>query len=197
MASNASLPHEDIYVPETDQEDYENYTTGGYHPTRIGDTFHNGRYEVVHKLEFGSYSTIWLAYDKRLKRHVSPKILLASESSKCTEATILQVLCSGDSTHPGRRFIPQLLDQFSFEGPNGHHLCLVQEPAGYDVTASKEDAVNFMFPVETARSIAAQLVMGVSYLHSRGVCHGGRFQPQPSFTIQISLTTCALNSDVI
>lgn len=43
------------------------------------------------------------------------------------------------------------------------------------MAASKEDSVNFMLPVETARSIAAQLIMGVSYLHSRGVCHGGTF----------------------
>ena len=83
------------------------------------------------------------------------------------------MLCSGDSTHPGQRFIPHLLDCFSFDGPNGHHTCLVQEPAGSSIAISKEDSVNFMFPTETARSIAAQLIMGVSYLHSRAVCHGG------------------------
>lgn len=73
----------------------------------------------------------------------------------------------------GRRFIPKLLDEFSFDGPNGHHVCLVQEPEGGSVAMSREDSVSFMFPTETARSIAAQLIMGVSYLHSSGVCHGG------------------------
>ncbi|ELR07825.1 hypothetical protein VC83_01068 [Pseudogymnoascus destructans] len=62
------------------------------------------------------------------------------------------MLRSDDSTHLGQRFIPRLLDEFSFDGPNGHHVCLVH--------------------TETARSIAAQLIMGVSYLHSRGLCRG-------------------------
>lgn len=169
--------HEDVYIPEIDLEDFEGYTIGGYHPTNVGDTFHNGRYEFIHKLGFGGYSTIWLARDKHLERYVSLKILVANESSISTEATILQILCSSDSTHPGRRFIPLLLDEFSFDGPNGHHVCLVQEPAGCNIAASKEDSVNFMFPAESARSIAAQIIMGVSYLHSRGVCHGGMFKP--------------------
>lgn len=179
MASNASPSHEeDVYVPEIDLEDFEGYTVGGYHPIKIGDTFHHSRHEVVHKLGFGGYSTIWLTRDKHLQRYVSLKILVAGESSKSTEGTILRMLDSGgDPAHPGRRFIPRLLDEFSFDGPNGHHTCLVQEPAGCNISASKEDSADFMFPVESVRSIAAQLVMGVSYLHSRGVCHGGMLKP--------------------
>lgn len=179
IANDAFLSYdEDVYVSEIDLEDFEDYTTGGYHPTRIGDTFHYDRYEVVHKLGFGGYSTIWLARDKHLQRYVSLKILVAEESSKSTEGTILRMLCSSSSlVHTGRRFIPYLLDDFSFDGPNGHHICLVQEPAGCNISTSKEDSVDFMFPVETARSIAAQLIMGVSYLHSRGVCHGGMSKP--------------------
>lgn len=173
IASNASPRYEDVYIPEVDLEDFEDYIIGGYHPTVIGDHFHDGRYEVVHKLGFGGYSTIWLARDKHLERYVSLKILVASESSKSTEGSILRMLYSGNSTHPGQQFIPRLLDEFSFDGPNGHHVCLVQEPAGCSIAGSKETSVNFMFPTETARSIAAQLILGVSYLHSRALCHGG------------------------
>ncbi|KAI1122750.1 kinase domain-containing protein [Nemania abortiva] len=173
MLHHEIMTLENVYFPEIDLEDFEEYTIGGYHPTRIGDTFHHGRYEVVHKLGWGGYSTIWLARDKHLQRYVSLKILVAGESSKSTEGVILRMLASGgDPTHPGRRFIPLLLDEFSFDGPNGHHTCLVQEPAGCNISKSKEDAPGFMFLVETARSIAAQLILGVSYLHSRGLCHG-------------------------
>ncbi|QPG98528.1 hypothetical protein C2857_007700 [Epichloe festucae Fl1] len=55
------------------------------------------------------------------------------------EATILQILCSSDQTHPGRLFIPRLLDNLSFDGPNGHHVCLVQDPAGCGLAVFKED----------------------------------------------------------
>ncbi|KAK2019407.1 kinase-like protein [Colletotrichum eremochloae] len=150
-------PNGAVYIPEVDLEDFEEYRTGGYHPIIIGNTFDN-RYELVHKLGFGGYSTIWLARDKHLQQYVSLTIMIADESSKSTEASILRTPHRGDS-HPERRFVPHLLGEFSFDGPNGHHVCL-------------EYSVSLMFPVETARSTTAQLIMGVSYLHSRGVCDG-------------------------
>ncbi|OAA37002.1 Protein kinase domain containing protein [Metarhizium rileyi] len=172
MTDNTSRQSEAVYIPEVDLEDFESYTIGGYHPIVIGDTFQKGRYKIAHKLGFGGYSTIWLTRDNILDRYVSLKVLVASESSKNTEANILRQLQSVDALHPGQRFIPHLLDTFSIEGPNGRHICLVQEAAGCSVAVSKEDSINFMFPTETARSIAAQLIMGVAYLHSRGICHG-------------------------
>ena len=72
-----------------------------------------------------------------------------------------------------RSLSTSLLDQFWFHGPNGYHQCLVGEPAGGSNAKSKEDSTNFMFPLDAARSIAAQLLLGLSYLHANGICHGG------------------------
>ncbi|WEW55519.1 hypothetical protein PRK78_000950 [Emydomyces testavorans] len=160
---------ERIYHPEADVEDLEGYRPGGYHPTLIGDTFCSGRYTIVHKLGFGGYSTIWLAHDQQLQRYVSLKILVAEASKTSNEGEILHILTKDDSK---RQFIPILLDEFSFDGPNGHHQCLVQEPAGCSIAKSKENSTNFMFPRDAARSIAAQLIMGLNYLHANDVCHG-------------------------
>jgi serine/threonine protein kinase len=175
MADGAPHPPKRVYIPDFDIEDFEEYRVGGYHPTVIGDVFDNGRYEVVHKLGSGGYSTTWLARDKDTEHYVALKIPRASEASKSTEADILRLLSDSTSGHKGQRFVPRLLDEFAFDGPNGHHVCLVQEAAICSIARSKEDAAaDFMFPVETARSIAAQLILGLSYLHSRGVCHGGK-----------------------
>uniref|UniRef100_A0A673CH04 non-specific serine/threonine protein kinase n=1 Tax=Sphaeramia orbicularis TaxID=375764 RepID=A0A673CH04_9TELE len=46
----------------------------GYHPVQIGDTF-NRRYQVVSKLGWGYFSTVWLCLDLRLGRHVAVKVL--------------------------------------------------------------------------------------------------------------------------
>ncbi|SMR62114.1 unnamed protein product [Zymoseptoria tritici ST99CH_1E4] len=171
MSFNASAPRERTYDREVDVEDLEEYSPGGYHPVVIGDTFHDGRYHVVHKLGYGGYSTIWLARDQLRNRYVSLKILLASESENDSEGEILGYLGDGDSWDQGKRFIPLLLEEFSIEGPNGRHSCLVQQPAGCSIPELKENSTNFMFPAETARSIAAQLIMGLSYIHGHGVCH--------------------------
>jgi serine/threonine-protein kinase SRPK3 len=75
MADSSHAPMEDIYHPEIDVEYLEDYVPGGYHPTLIGGTFCGGRYTVVHKLGFGGYSTIWLAWDEQRRRYVSLKTL--------------------------------------------------------------------------------------------------------------------------
>lgn len=165
-----------VYVPDADHEDLENYTADGFHPVRIGDRFEDGQYQIVHKLGFGGSSTIWLARDHLSQRYVSLKILLASETPKSVEADIMHRLNTHpDPGHLGLQFIPFLLDKFSILGPNGNHICLVQEPAECSVADSKEVSGSSMFPKDTARSIAAQLIVGLSYLHSKGICHGGKF----------------------
>lgn len=77
MADSSYMPMEDIYHPEIDVECLEGYVPGGYHPTLIGDTFRSGRYTVIHKLGFGGYSTIWLAWDEQRRCYASLKILTA------------------------------------------------------------------------------------------------------------------------
>lgn len=106
--------------------------------------------------------------------NVSLKILTARASPDSHEGDGFHYLMKSKlTTHAGNRFIPPLLDQFWFHGPNGHHQCLVGEPAGCSIAKSKEDSTNFMFPPDAARSTAAQPLSGLSYLHANGICHGG------------------------
>ncbi|KAG8730382.1 serine/threonine protein kinase, CMGC group [Ceratobasidium sp. 428] len=49
-----------------DEEDWEDYVKGGYHPVQVGDTFSDGRYIVVRKLGWGHFSTVWLAKDTKV-----------------------------------------------------------------------------------------------------------------------------------
>lgn len=46
------------------EEDIKDYCIGGYHPVYLGDIF-NKKYQIVNKLGFGKFSTIWLALDTR------------------------------------------------------------------------------------------------------------------------------------
>lgn len=174
MATDVSEWPEDVYIGNTELEDLECYKAGGFHPTIIGDTFQGGRYRVVHKLGHGGYSTVWLARDQESDRYVALKILGAWEFGTSKEAGILHRLQSSDAPITGQEFIPRLLDHFTIEGPNGKHTCVVLEPAGCNLAAAKDCSVHRLFPVETARSIAAQVIMGLAFLHSRGICHGGK-----------------------
>ncbi|KAL8676964.1 MAG: hypothetical protein Q9186_006573 [Xanthomendoza sp. 1 TL-2023] len=164
--------HKLTYHKQEDVEDLEPYSAGGYHPVNIGDLYSNDRYRIVHKLGWGSYSTVWLARDSTLNRYVALKIVVAAVSKDSTESRILRHLrkFKGDN-EPGSGFILSLLDDFYIDGPNGRHLCLVTEPTRCSVGEAKED-VPFKFPIEIARAISAQAILGLRSLHYRGVIHG-------------------------
>ena len=51
----------DFYFYGEEVETPCRYKPGGYHPVHLGDIYQ--RYKVIHKLGFGSYSTVWLARD--------------------------------------------------------------------------------------------------------------------------------------
>ena len=48
-----------------DEEDWEDYCQGGYHPVHIGDTFSDSGYTIAFKLGWGLSSTVWLAKDAK------------------------------------------------------------------------------------------------------------------------------------
>ncbi len=154
-------------------ENIERYRVGGYHPIQLGDQFSHGRYQVIHKLGYGSFSTVWLARDHIDNRYVSLKVVTAAASKLNSEAKIIHRLRQGNADHPGRNFVLSSLDEFSIEGPNGRHQCLVSDVVGSSITEAKEATEHGMLPVKTARGIAAQLALGLAYIHSCDVRHGG------------------------
>ncbi|KZF25645.1 protein kinase [Xylona heveae TC161] len=168
---STSLP-QIVYQWQEGVESLEGYRPGGYHPTHIGDRYHDDRYEVVHKLGHGSYSTVWLAKDHLQARYVALKILVGAALEKNSEGKVLRALSSCKTDHPGRAYVSTLLDEFTINGPNGSHLCIVNEAAGCSVAQSKEASITWKFTPKVARAISAQALLGLDYIHSCGIIHG-------------------------
>ena len=163
------------YVPLEDIENPERYCPGGYHPIFIGD-YLTERYQVVHKLGFGSYSTTWLARDRNTKKYVAIKVGIAE--ADMPESKILSSLALSEPSpegHPGKDLIPRVLDMFSLDGPNGKHSCLVTEPGMMTLSEAKDASVNRLFTLPVAKAVAAKVIQAVSFLHHRGVVHGGMY----------------------
>ncbi|KAK7730831.1 hypothetical protein SLS53_008909, partial [Cytospora paraplurivora] len=149
------------------------YGPGGLHPTYLGDTLNDGQYEIVHKLGFGAYSTVWLARDHKNKINVAIKIVVAKKSEEHHhELKILRhLLETGDPDHPGHKHVSHLLDSFYHQGPNGRHLCVVMEWLGLQTSAVAELHGDYRLDGKLARRVSQQVLLAVGYLHSCGVAH--------------------------
>ena len=177
--SHAPKVPEPSYAWHEAVEDIDRYRPGGYHPVHIGDKFSAGRYEVTYKLGYGTYSTVWLCKDLKNRCYVAIKVGVSDTRGvqrriEC-EREIFHTLRNVNPTHPGKRFVVPLLDEFALEGPNGHHQCFVFPVALNSVAVAKEASVsdNSRFPAHVGRSIATQLLLALSYIHSCGIVHAG------------------------
>ncbi|KAL4951678.1 kinase-like domain-containing protein [Aspergillus filifer] len=79
-----------------------------------------------------------------------------------------RLLTKAEFNLPGKVVVQSLLDSFDISGPNGTHRCS-------------------LIPLPASRAIAAQLVHGVQFIHSRGIVHGDLHQSDILFRLPPSL----------
>lgn len=156
-------------------ENLEGYSAGGFHPVKIGDEFRQARYRVVHKLGYGGSSTAWLVRDSALNRYVCLKILAANSSDSDAEQRVWKAMHDPRVFDPGRKFVSFSIDQFELQGPNGNHTCLVKEVLGPTLSDVKNFFAHEFIPLHIARKATVQLALGLAYIHSRGIIHGGMY----------------------
>src|ERR1700733_809505 len=185
---------------------YRQYVSGKHqqisgrrlHPIPLNNTFADGRYTVVHKLGFGTFSTVWLIHDDTVSKYLSLKILTAyaSQSSedgshRYHELEVLKHLRGRfDENENGNQYVVRMLDQFNhqLEGLNGLHRCIVTELLGPSLASDIEGLYDEIFPPNVAKRFVFQVALGVQYLHKRKVVHGGHAR-EPTVMI-CALMTC-------
>lgn len=158
-----------------DEEDYEDYCKGGYHPVHVGETFKEGRYEVIRKLGWGHFSTVWLSKDKQEDRHVALKVVRSAAhytETALDEIKLLQRIVSANPEHPGKAHVVQLLDSFEHKGPNGMHVCMVFEVLGENLLGLIKRYNHRGIPMPLVKQIAKQVLLGLDYMHREcGIIH--------------------------
>lgn len=183
MESTGPVYGENIGLDDNSFEDVGEYAPGGLHPTHLGEIL-NGRYEVVLKLGHGGYSTVWLCNDTKKKKWRAVKILKASTSTEgCAELRIHHLFSDMDSRHTDIRNsrVALATDHFWMDGPNGSHLCIVMPLLGPNLDNA---AQRYLYEEAPLMRTCFQLVQAMSFLHSKGVCHGD-FRPHNAcFTLE-------------
>lgn len=174
------------------EEPLSGYVSGGYHPVSLGDEFNEGRYVVSHKLGWGLHSTVWLAYDRQLVLGQNPfssslwltvpregervalKILVAAPPKKEWQ-TLKRLAGHAQQGDLARNNIVQYLGDFTHQGPNGFHQCIVLELLGPDLRRfahmRPRGYPRPMIDGNTVRRMAGHLIKAVSFMYNAGMDH--------------------------
>ncbi|KAI1055754.1 hypothetical protein LB506_009215 [Fusarium annulatum] len=160
------------YRCSVDAEPLRRYEAGGYHPLTLGDVLEGGRYKILHKLGWGSYSTTWAAKDQKDDLYVALKVT-TSEAKESRELKVLQALSFQPNNHPGWHYVNKMLDHFTILGPNGSHDCLVLELVGPNVADVVERHLkDSRLPSNAARLFSKQILQGLDFLSASDIGHG-------------------------
>ncbi|KAL6770053.1 hypothetical protein ACKKBG_A33415 [Auxenochlorella protothecoides x Auxenochlorella symbiontica] len=156
-----------------DQEDEEDYCKGGYHRVHIGETFKDGRYEVLHKLGWGHFSTVWMVRDTHTGGLGALKVVKSAphyaEAAR-DEITLLRQIRESDPADAC--CCARLLDSFDHVGPHGRHVCMLFEVLGDNLLTLIRLYDHRGIPLPVVRALTRQVLVALDHMHSGpGIIH--------------------------
>jgi serine/threonine protein kinase len=175
---NCSNTDED-YSDDGD-EGTEGYKIGGYHHVNIGDKF-NARYNVIEKLGWGHFSTVWMCWDRKaVEKGASEFVALKIQKSAAhyKEAALDEIellACAAKASRSDqviREFGPSydpcvvlLLNHFDHNGPNGRHVCMAFEMLGDNLLKVIKKYDYRGIPIPIVKNFVRQILVGLDFLH--------------------------------
>ncbi|XP_071394493.1 LOW QUALITY PROTEIN: SRSF protein kinase 3-like [Centroberyx affinis] len=151
------------------QENPDDYCIGGYYPVEVGEIFID-RYQVVKKLGWGHFSTVWLCWDMVKRRFVALKVVKSAPTFTETaldEIKLLRCVRDSDPKDPKRERVVQLIDDFRISGVSGEHVCMVLEVLGHQLLKWIIKSNYTGLPLPCVKSILRQVLQGLDYLHTK------------------------------
>ncbi|KAI9915463.1 hypothetical protein PsorP6_008240 [Peronosclerospora sorghi] len=166
---------EDEYSSGSEDEGESNYKPGGYHRVQIGEVY-NSRFEVLEKLGWGHFSTVWKCLDRQTGDVVAMKV--QKSARHYTEAARDEIELLECSLHAIRTefALPEqqeavkvirLVDSFEHEGRNGVHVCMVFEMMGDNLLTLIKYYNYRGVPLLFAKRLTRDMLEGLAFLHDK------------------------------
>ncbi|MDQ6744798.1 MAG: protein kinase, partial [Actinomycetota bacterium] len=132
-----------------------------------GTTTIAGRYRIEGRLGVGGMSTVHLAFDQRLERHVALKLLAEhlAEDPAFISRFRREALAAARLVHPN---IVQVFD-FGFDEGHHQHFIVMEHVTGNSCAELLRDRGHL--DVDQAVEIVSQACRGLDYAHRNGVVH--------------------------
>lgn len=147
----------------------------GYYPLTLGQQLKDGQLEIVRKLGWAGYSSVWLA--RTLKnsypvQYVAVKVLTVNATAGVVrgllgEVDALRAIKKTNPRHPGYKHCMVIYDTFIAKSHHGPHICIVTDVFGPDLTYIRSflPAQRRFFPLALTQRIIKQTLLALDYLH--------------------------------
>ena len=128
--------------------------------------------QICTRAPYPQFNANFSGYNRK-NENVALKVIKADTDTQ--EHRILQYLqnssvAHANITHPGRKIIIQLRDDFAL---GTTHKCLVSDVMGMSIVSRAEQQYGRRLQAETARAVTYQIALGLDYLWKCGTAHGG------------------------
>ncbi|KAG6976755.1 hypothetical protein JG688_00001023 [Phytophthora aleatoria] len=166
---------EDEYSSESEEEGESSYKPGGYHPVLVGEVY-NSRFEVLEKLGWGHFSTVWKCLDRQTGAMVAMKVQksarhyteAAKDEIELLECTVHAARAEYESTEQQEAIkVIRLVDSFEHKGPNGVHVCMVFEMMGDNLLTLIKYYNYRGVPMQLVQRLTRDMMEGLAFLHGK------------------------------
>ncbi|GMF38347.1 unnamed protein product [Phytophthora fragariaefolia] len=166
---------EDDYSSESEEEGESSYKPGGYHRVQVGEVY-NSRFEVVEKLGWGHFSTVWKCLDRQTGAMVAMKVQksarhyteAAKDEIELLECTVQAARANYKSAERQEEIkVVRLVDSFEHKGPNGVHVCMVFEMMGDNLLTLIKYYNYRGVPMPLVQRLTRDMMEGLAFLHGK------------------------------
>ncbi|CEJ60619.1 hypothetical protein PMG11_09188 [Penicillium brasilianum] len=143
------------------------YSKSNFFPVKIGDIFHS-KYQVVGKLGYGGYSTVWLGRDLEEDVYVTLKLYEHDSAHAKREIMVYEHLKGLKSCHTGTILVRTALDKFQLSSADGSHIyqCLVHPPLGMSLFELRNRCPRKVFPENLLKPTLIHILLALDFLHT-------------------------------
>ncbi|KAG8811260.1 hypothetical protein FRC17_002547, partial [Serendipita sp. 399] len=142
---------------------------------QLGPNLTGCRFEVVRKLGWGEFSSVWLARvsgcERLDKQYYVFKALTVSATAALVTGHTFEYAClkeikKKNPNHPGFQHCTKAIGKFLIRSKHGPHVCILFEPLGGNLEQLRLNrSPKPVFSIPTVKSIIRQTLLALDYLH--------------------------------
>ncbi|KAB8256812.1 kinase-like domain-containing protein [Aspergillus pseudonomiae] len=147
------------------------YSPDRFYPVNIGEIFRS-RYQVVGKLGYGGYSTVWLCRDLQQHGYVTLKVCERDSAEGIREMEVYNHLNSLNARHDGATLIRTALDNFQISSLEGNYQCFIHIPLGISLYDFRNQLAAKVLPEKILKLTLLHVLLALDFLHTEaGIIH--------------------------